>query len=150
MGLPKKARGRPFQRGNPGRPPGSRNKTTRLVERLAEGHAEQLMEKAVVMALDGNVACLRMVLDRVSPPRKDRPVEIDTPPIKTPGDVLVAIGSIWSAVGDGRLTPSEAGSIAEVLERLTHVIELQDVVKRIEALEKKGAPPDEEKNFEAP
>ena len=93
--MPKKARGRPFPRGNPGRPPGSRNKTTRLLEQLAEGHAEQLMQKAVDMALNGDVACLRMMLDRVSPPRKDRPVDIDTPPIKTSEDLLMAINSIW-------------------------------------------------------
>ena len=147
--MPKKARGRPFQRGNPGRRPGSRNKTTRLLEQLAEGHAEQLMQKAGDMALNGEVACLRMMLDRVSPPRKDRPVDIDTPPIKTSEDLHMAIDSIWSAPRDGRLTPAEAGAIAEVLERLTRVIEFQDAVKRIEALEKKWAPPDEQTNFEA-
>ena len=136
--MPKKARGRPFPRGNPGRPPGSRNKTTRLLEQLAEGHAEQLMQKAVDMALNGDVACLRMLLDRVSPSRKDRPVDIDTPPIKTSEDLLMAINSIWWRLGDGRLTPAEAGATIEVLERSTRVIELQDVLKRIEALEKKG------------
>src|SRR6516225_5337941 len=40
-----KVRGRPFQPGNPGRPPGSKNKTTRLVEQLVEGDAEKLSEK---------------------------------------------------------------------------------------------------------
>jgi len=107
------------------------------------------MQKAGDMALNGEVACLRMMLDRVSPPRKDRPVDIDTPPIKTSEDLHMAIDSIWSAPRDGRLTPAEAGAIAEVLERLTRVIEFQDAVKRIEALEKKWAPPDEQTNFEA-
>ena len=148
MGVPKKARGRPFKIGNPGRPPGARNKTSRLVEQLAEGHAEQLMQKAVDMALEGDVACLRMVLDRVSPPRKDRPVDFDTSPLKTPEDVLEAISSIWAAVGDGRLTPAEAGAIVEVLERSNRIIEFQGALKRLEVLEE-GVSQDEETIIEA-
>jgi hypothetical protein len=38
----KKARGRPFQANNPGRPLGSKNKVTRLVEQLLDGEAEGL------------------------------------------------------------------------------------------------------------
>ena len=62
-----KPRGRPFEAGNPGRPPGARNKTTQLVERLAEGQAEALIQKALELALAGDTTCLRMLLDRVSP-----------------------------------------------------------------------------------
>jgi uncharacterized protein DUF5681 len=69
----RKARGRPFQAGNPGRPPGSKNKTTQLMEQLAEGQAEQLVQKVLKLANAGDIACLRMVLDRIWPPRKGRP-----------------------------------------------------------------------------
>ena len=41
-----KPRGRPFKPGNPGRPPGARNKATQAIEQLAEGHAESLGEKS--------------------------------------------------------------------------------------------------------
>jgi hypothetical protein len=47
---PSKVRGRPFQSGNPGRPPGSKNKTTRLVEQLVEGDAEKLCRKMLELA----------------------------------------------------------------------------------------------------
>jgi hypothetical protein len=43
--LPKKPRGRPFAPGNPGKPRGSKNKTTRMLEQLLEGQAEQFVEK---------------------------------------------------------------------------------------------------------
>jgi hypothetical protein len=36
-----KARGRPFQPGNPGRPAGSKNKVTHLIEQLADEEAER-------------------------------------------------------------------------------------------------------------
>src|SRR5439155_26921190 len=35
----RKVRGRPFKPGNSGRPPGSKNKITQIVEQLAEGYA---------------------------------------------------------------------------------------------------------------
>lgn len=70
-----KPRGRPFKPGNPGRPPGARNKATQAIEQLAEGHAESLGEKVMELALGGDVTCLRMMLDRVCPIRKGRPVQ---------------------------------------------------------------------------
>ena len=48
-----KDRGRPFKQGNPGRPPGSKNKTTQVLEQLAEGQAEQLLRKVIEQALAG-------------------------------------------------------------------------------------------------
>jgi hypothetical protein len=52
-----KPRGRPFKPGNPGRPPGARNKATQAIEQLAEGHAESLGEKVMELALGGDVTC---------------------------------------------------------------------------------------------
>jgi hypothetical protein len=54
----RKARGRPFKPGNSGRPPGSKNKITQMVEQLAEGQAEQLIQKVLELAQAGDVACL--------------------------------------------------------------------------------------------
>ena len=141
MSVPKKARGRPFKPGNPGRPPGSKNKTTQIIEQLAEGHAEQLTQKVLELGYAGDVACLKMLFDRLYPPRKGQPVNIDMPQtIKSSHDVLEAIASVWTAIGDGRLTPDEASAISLVVERSIQVIQLEDVLKRIEALEQKGSP----------
>jgi hypothetical protein len=50
---PKESRGRPFERGNPGRPRGSKNRTTRLLEELVAGEGEKLIQKTVELALGG-------------------------------------------------------------------------------------------------
>jgi hypothetical protein len=55
----RKPRGRPFKPGNPGRPPGSKNKTTQILEQLAEGQAEQIFQKVLEGALAGDGACQR-------------------------------------------------------------------------------------------
>ena len=93
----RKPRGRPFQPGNPGRPPGSKNKTTQVLEQLAEGQAEQLLRKVLEQALAGDVACQRMMLDRLYVPPKARPINVPIPPINGPEDALSAIAAIFSA-----------------------------------------------------
>jgi hypothetical protein len=130
-----KPRGRPFKSGNPGRPPGSKNKTTRMVEQLVDGQAEQLVQKVVELAQAGNVAALRMVLDRVWPARKGQPLNIVMPPINSSQDVFPAIASIWTAIREGRLTPEEASALSIVIDRSIQAIELHDIAKRIAALE---------------
>ena len=141
-----KVRGRPFEPGNPGRPAGSKNKTTQILQQLVEGQAEHLVQKAVKMAQAGDVACLRMVLDRLWPVRKGQPVQVLMPPINTSQDLLPAIASIWSAVAEGRLTPDEAGALSIVIDRTIKAIELHDISKRITALEQAQAKQDESNN----
>ena len=141
MSVPKKARGRPFKPGNPGRPPGSKNRTTQIIEQLAEGQAEQLFQKVLELGHAGDVACLKMLLDRLWPPRKGQPVNIDIPPIKTSRDVLGAVASVWTAIGDGRLTPDEANALSTVVASSIQVIQLHEVLNRIDAFEQKARPP---------
>jgi hypothetical protein len=131
----RKPRGHPFQPGNPGRPPGSKNKTTWMVEQLAEGQAEQLIQKVFELGQAGDVSCLRMILDRLWPPRKGQPVNVVMPPIKTSQDLFPAIASIWTAIREGRLTPDEASALSVVIDRSIQAIELHDITKRIAALE---------------
>jgi hypothetical protein len=94
-----KPRGRPFQSGNPGRPPGSKNKVTRAPEQLAEGQAEQVFQKVTEQALAGDVPSQKIFLDRVYPPPKGRPINVRIPPTNGPQDALssIAAGRVPSA-----------------------------------------------------
>jgi hypothetical protein len=58
-----KTRGRPFPKGNPGRPKGARHKATVAAEALLDGQAEALTQKAVDAALEGDTTALRLCLD---------------------------------------------------------------------------------------
>jgi hypothetical protein len=106
-----------------------------MIEELAEGQAENLVQKTLQLAQAGDVCCLRMLLDRLWPPRKGQPVNAVIPPINTSQDVLLAIASIWTAISDGRLTPDEAGVLSVVIDRSIQAIELHDITRRIAALE---------------
>jgi hypothetical protein len=132
----RKPRGRPFQPGNPGRPVGSKNRTTQILEKLTEGEAEQIMQKVLEKAKAGNDHSLRMLMDRLWPPRRGHPVKLDMPPLKTSTDVLNAILSLWSAIAEGHLTPDEASALSLVAERSMAVISQAEILKRVELLEK--------------
>src|SRR4051812_32739166 len=95
--LVRKVRGRPFKPGNPGRPPGSKNKITQIAEQLAEEQAEQLIKNVLELAQAGDVSCMRMMLDRIWPPRKAQPINITMPPINSAQDALDAIAAICTA-----------------------------------------------------
>jgi hypothetical protein len=76
-----------------------------------------------------------MMLDRVCPIRKGRPINVDMPPIKSLHDFFAAIAAIWTAIGDGRLTADEAAALCIVVDRSIQAVELHDVARRIAALE---------------
>jgi hypothetical protein len=130
-----KVRGRPFKPGNPGRPPGSKNRTTQMLEQLAEGQAERLVQKVVELALAGDASCQKMILDRVWPLRKGQPINIELSPINSSRDLLSAIGAVWTAIGKGLLTPDEVTALSLAIDRSAPLIELQDIEKRLAVLE---------------
>ena len=57
----KKIRGRPFPPGNPGRPVGAKNKTTRLLEQLMADEAPNLIRKVIDRAKGGTRNVLHCV-----------------------------------------------------------------------------------------
>src|SRR5262249_10581570 len=141
--MPGKVRGRPFQPGNPGRPLGSKNKTTQALEHLAEGQAEQVWRKVVDQALAGDVPSQRMFLERVYPPPKARPINVPIPPIKGPQDALSAIAAIFTALRQGK---HETTALSLAVGRFIQILELQDHERRIAALEQARGKRDEKDN----
>jgi hypothetical protein len=131
-------RGKPFQRGNPGRPKGARNKATLAVQALLAGEAEALARRAVELALDGDTTAMRLCLERIVPPQKDRPVMFALPKLETPADAVQAAAALVEAVASGELTPLEAGELSKLLEGFTRAIEVHDLMARVERLEGKG------------
>jgi len=128
-------RGRPFAPGNPGRPKGARHRTTIAVEGLLDNDAERLTRKAVELALDGDMAALKLCLDRIAPAPKGRRLALDLPAIASAADVLRALGAVLAAVGAGELTPDEGAAVAGLLEMKRKTIELVEIEQRIAKLE---------------
>src|SRR6516165_65195 len=109
----RRARGRPFQKGNCGRRPGSRNRTTVVARALVEGEEAELVRKGIELAKAGDVSMLKFFLDRMLP--KERAVHIDLPEMARAHDAVDALGAIINAVGTGQIAPSEAAALAELV-----------------------------------
>ena len=130
-----KTRGRPFRRGNPGRPKGARHKVTLAGEALFEGDAEKLTSKAIEKALEGDTTALRLCLDRIAPPRKDRTITFELPQVVSPADVLKASGALLAGVANGELDPSEATELSKLLDGYRSALTTVDLEARIAKLE---------------
>jgi len=130
----------PGQSGNPnGRPPGSRNKTTVAIEQLLEDAAETIARKAIELAKSGDTALIRLCLNRLSPPRRDRHIPFALPEIHTPADALDAVAAITNAVAAGELTPSEAASLSQLAASYAKAIEVVELEERLCRLEEARA-----------
>ena len=122
--------------GNPaGRPPGSRNKATLLMEGLLERESEQLIRKAIKLALGGDTTALRLCMDRILPPCQDRPIHLNLQPIDDVQQVSSAMSTVVEAIGEGRITPSEGETLANILDVQKSVLSTGDLERRVEQLE---------------
>jgi hypothetical protein len=123
--------------GNPtGRPRGSRNTATLAMEALLEEGAEQLINKAMTMALEGDTAALRLCLERILPVRRDRLVHVDLPPIGNAKEISAALATIFMAIGEGKITPSEGEMMANVIATQTNVSLAEELESRLERVER--------------
>lgn len=126
----------PGQSGNPnGRPKGSRNAATLALESLLDGEAEALTRKAVELALAGDITALRLCLDRILPPRRDRPIAFEMPPINNAQDARAASAALLGAVSSGNLTPAEASEVGKLIDGYVKSIEITEVLARLDKLE---------------
>jgi len=88
------AKFQPGESGNPsGRPKGSPDSRTVLRE-LLKPHAVELVQKAVDMALEGNVQALKLCLDRCIPPLRSEILE-DRERIEMP-TIIQLVGPDWN------------------------------------------------------
>ena len=126
--------GRPFPKGNPGRPTGSKNRTTLLAAALLEGEAEELVRKGVELAKAGDPVMLKFLLGRLLP--KERSVPIDLPLADGDFDAVDAMGAILTAAVTGQIPPSEASALASMVAVYARAIDATELRLRLEAVEK--------------
>jgi hypothetical protein len=136
----KTQRGRPFkpgQSGNPlGRPKGARNAATVAMEALLDNESDALTRKAIELAKGGDLQALRLCLERILPPRKDRPVTFTLPTITSAKDALAALSALLTAVSAGELTPSEAAEVGKLVDGYVKATETNELAERLERLER--------------
>lgn len=126
-----------FAPGNSGRPKGARAKATIACEALLDGQVEQLTQKAIDLALAGDTIALRLCMDRLAPPRRDRHVSFKLPAFASAADHPSVLAAIMKAVAQGDLTPGEGQAMAAMLAEHRKAIETGEIEARLAALEER-------------
>jgi hypothetical protein len=123
--------------GNPtGRRAGTKTRKQALVESLFEGEVAEIAKKALELARAGNTDCIRIILDRVAPVRRGRPVNFKLPRVSDAADIVECFNGILQSCANGAFTIQEAQALASVVEagsRAILVRELEDRIERLEA-----------------
>lgn len=129
-------RWRPGQSGNPrGRAQGSRHKAHVALDAIGEANAAAVVRAAIRAATEGDTTAQRIILDRVWPAPKGRPLRFDLPPIRTAADVRDALAALAAATAAGHVSPDEAGGVANILAAVGSAAETAELEGRIAALE---------------
>lgn len=130
--------------GNPaGRPKGSRNKRNQWLAEMFEAEGEAVIRTIIEEAKAGTPQAMKIVAERIAPRPKGSPAPLDLPEITTPEDSVAAMAAVLKATGAGEITPEEAQTYAQLIERQRHLLEQQDLWREIDALKAQlGVTPD--------
>jgi hypothetical protein len=82
---------------------------------------------------------LRLCLDRIIAPRRERPIQLAVPPIRSASDIAAAMGAIVKAAAQGTITPDEAFKLSQMVDTFVRAIDTSDFDKRLQILENAGA-----------
>ena len=134
-------RGRPFQpgqSGNPrGRPKGSRNQATIVAESLLDGEATAITRKLIEKALEGDRAALRLSLERLVPPKRQRYAAVDLEgELNTAEDAKRASKAVLTACTRGEISLEDASQLMSLIECHIRILDVVENGARLAALER--------------
>lgn len=94
-----------------GRPKGSVNKYTALARELMSNKSPEIVQKVIEKAMDGDVHCLKMCLDRILPVHK----AVDSTRTKADAQVIINVSSLDNIQQQLDVTPE--GELVEPVEK---------------------------------
>ena len=94
-----------------GRPKGSVNKYTALARELMSEKSPEIVNKVISKAMEGDVHCLKMCLDRILPVHK----AIDSTRTKSDAQVIINVSSLDSIQQQLNVTPE--AELVEPIEK---------------------------------
>ena len=127
--------------GGPGRPRGTGNALRRAAEdAVTPEHIGAIIRRATRMALEGNLAAMRIVLERVcgrphEAPSQGIPLDLDLPNLRTAANCAFAIDQLVEAICAGTCDHESAKVMIDVIQTRLKAIEVNDLEERIAELE---------------
>jgi hypothetical protein len=123
---------KPGQSGNPNGRPKDKTPATQLRKSIA-GDMQDIIDKLVELAKDGDVQAAKVLLDRVCPTLKPQAMPVNVPI----GDTLPDTGgNIIVATLTGQIPPDIGAALITALSNQGKLIELQELAERLSRIEK--------------
>ena len=120
--------------GNPaGRPKGIKDKRHRYAESI-ESMIPQVLDSVFQKALAGDMTAARMLLDRTLPNKRPEQERVE---IEHSGNIASDAQNVLRSVLDGEVSPDVGASLLSSMTSVLKAIEVEDLAKRIQALEGK-------------
>ena len=102
-----------------------------------EAEGEAIVRSAIDLAKLGEPTALKLCLERLLAPCKERPIALQLPrDISTAQGTLAALSAAVAALGRGAITPGETVAVATVLDTCRQAVETHELERRLAALEK--------------
>ena len=129
-----------FAAGNPGGPGGSHRRVNELRRAIEEAVSPQyiggIMKKATMMAIGGNLAAMRLVLERTlgrvaEAPVETEPLGISIPHLRTAADCTFALERVGDAFCKGTVDREGAKILIHLLEVRLKAIEVGEQEQRL-------------------
>jgi hypothetical protein len=99
--------------------------------------AEAVVRAVVEKAKAGDMTAARIILVRLIPPRRGRPVPLDLPTVRVAGELLAAQSTLIQALAEGEVTAEEAAAVSSVLEAHRKLVETEELATRLQRLEER-------------
>ena len=134
----RKPRGKSFQPGNrhgQGRPPGSRNKKTMLLQELLDDYGKVVVQRVIKKAAEGDRTAMKIVIERVLPVAQENRMEMDLPELRSTADLTIASAAVIEALARGEITVEQSRAMAELLQAHRNLFMSEEIERRVAALE---------------
>ena len=133
----RRGRWKPGESGNlRGNHRGSKHRATLFAQALFDSECQALVKKTIELGLVGDVAALKICMDRLLPPLKSRPLRFKLPELRTVSDALSALAAIAEGLSNGQLLPEEGEVLSATVERFIKAVEVTMLEDRLSALER--------------
>ena len=133
--------GRPFEKGNhfgAGRPKGSRNKTSMLLQALLEEHSPAILLEGMELAKKGNPRMIQSFLPYILPSRRELPIETKPLPMGDALELSKSSEKLMERTTSGEISLSDSSALAALMEQRRQIIKTEDHEIRLRAVEQQA------------
>jgi len=85
----------------------------------------------------GHDGAMRLCVERMMPPRRERPVPLQLPRIETDADARRASADVMEALAEGEVTPKEAEALLRTIAGAAVILQSSEIAARLRFLEER-------------